>query len=211
MHVILLGPQGAGKGTQAKMLSKAFALAHICTGDLFREHISKQTAFGKKAKQFIDAGKLVPDSLTITMIKERFAKPDCKKGFILDGFPRTLAQAEALDEVVDITHIIEIKIGDALAIKRLTSRRQCKVCGKIYGIDIPEKVKGKCDNDNSPLYQRDDDKEGAIKKRLHLYHEETEPLLEYYKPRNITFSVDGSLPVEKTFQALKKILEETSL
>ena len=141
------------------------------------------------------------------MVKERLEDKDCQQGFLLDGVPRTLPQAEMLDEIVEITHVIEIKINDDLAVKRLSARRQCKQCGRIYGLDLPEKKKGVCDDDNALLYQRDDDKPEAIKKRLELYHDETEPLLEYYRPRNIVFQVDGSLPAEKTFAQLKKIID----
>ncbi|MBS3127785.1 adenylate kinase [Candidatus Woesearchaeota archaeon] len=206
-NILLIGPQGAGKGTQAKLLAKQYHIPHISTGDLFREHIKRQTVLGLQAKTLIDKGKLVPDRITMEMVKERLEDKDCQQGFLLDGVPRTLPQAEMLDEIVEITHVIEIKINDDLAVKRLSARRQCKQCGRIYGLDLPEKKKGVCDDDNALLYQRDDDKPEAIKKRLELYHDETEPLLEYYRPRNIVFQVDGSLPAEKTFAQLKKIID----
>jgi len=206
-NIVLIGPQGAGKGTQAKLLAKEYNLPHISTGDLFRDNIKNQTHLGIQAKALIDQGSLIPDTIVMDMIQDRLDQPDCAGGFILDGVPRTLPQAEMLDQLVEITHVFEIKIDDKLSLKRLSARRQCKQCGKIYGLDVPEKVKGKCDDDKASLYQRDDDKPEAIKKRLALYHDATEPLMEYYRPRHIVFEVDGSLPVEQGFEQIKKVFD----
>lgn len=205
-NIILIGPQGAGKGTQAKRMVKEYAIPHISTGDLFRENIKNKTELGLKAKAIIDAGNLVPDELTVDMLKQRLEQDDCKKGFILDGFPRTLPQAQVLDEFCEITHVIEMKLDDEIAIQRVSSRKQCKTCGKIYGLHVHEKEEGKCDECHTALYQRDDDKEEAIKKRLELYRDETEPLVEYYRPRNIVHVIDGSLSVEDEFAEIKKVL-----
>ena len=201
MNIILLGAQGSGKGTQAQLLKEKYGLMHISTGDLLREAAAKDA----KIAQQLATGKLFSDEQMIGLIKERITD----KGVIFDGFPRTLPQAEALDEVAQIDLVIEIKIPDEESVKRLSSRRQCKNCRSIFGAENPPKVLGKCDKCKGDLYQRDDDKPEAIKKRLAQYHDETEPLLEYYKPRKIVHKVDGTKKIDDVFKDLCKIIDQT--
>lgn len=197
MKLVMIGPQGSGKGTQAKLLKKKLNIPHISTGDMFRENIEKKTELGMKAKAIIDAGKLVPDEITTAMIKERLERDDCKKGFILDGYPRNLSQAGALDTFADIDFVLEIHVDDELSVKRLSMRRQCSKCGAIYGITIPPKEEGRCDKCGGELYQRDDDRPETIKKRLEVYHRETEPILDFYKEKAKVLKIDGSKPVQE--------------
>ena len=205
-NIILFGPQGSGKGTQANLLAWEFSIPHISTGDILREAILNGTELGIKAKSIIDAGELVPDHIVNGIIKERLQDKDCNNGFILDGYPRNIEQAKTLDEFSEINFVIELNIPDNLSVKRIVHRRQCRKCGFIYGLDFPPKREGVCDKCGGKLYQRNDDKEEAIKERLKIYHEETEPILEYYKPKNIVYHIDGSLKVEKIKQKLINIL-----
>jgi adenylate kinase len=211
MNIIILGAQGSGKGTQAKFLSEKYGLPHISTGDIFREAAEKKIELGLKAKSHWEKGSLVPDEITIGIVKERLSRPDCGQGFVLDGFPRTLAQAEGLDEFAQVDAVIELKISDDDAVKRLSGRRQCRKCSAVYGPENPSKKAGKCGNCGGELYQRDDDKPDVIKKRLGIYHEETEPLLEYYKPRKIVYAVDASKSIKEVFASVCKIIEEAVL
>ncbi|MBW2983852.1 adenylate kinase [Candidatus Woesearchaeota archaeon] len=202
--IIFLGPQGAGKGTIASIIKEKHKLAHISTGDIFREAINNKTELGLKAKEYIDKGNLVPDDVVIGMVKERISKPDCANGFILDGFPRTIPQAEALDKELEIDSVIVLNVPKELTLRRLSGRRQCRKCNTVYNI-YPEcnpnpKVPGKCDKCGGELYQRDDDKEEAIKERLKEYHEKTEPIIEYYGDKVKT--IDAA-------QELNKIAEDT--
>jgi len=205
--MIFMGPQGAGKGTQAKIIKGKYNIPHISTGDILRANIQNETELGKKAKELLDKGELVPDDMVNEMIKDRLMQDDCAEGFILDGYPRTLGQAKALDNFTSINFVIELHIDDELSVKRLSARRQCKKCGAIYGIDVPPKTDGVCDNDGDALYQRDDDKEEAIRNRLADYHEKTKPLLDYYKPRNIVHEVDGAKPLPQITEDIYKILD----
>lgn len=197
-NIILIGPQGAGKGTQAKTLKAKLGIPHISTGDLFRETVTSGGELGLKAKAIMDAGELLPDELTKAMVKERLSRSDCENGFLLDGYPRTLAQAEFLSSIVDINYVIELRIDDELSVRRLTARRQCRECGTIYGLTIPSKEKNICDNDDSELYQRSDDSEEAIRNRLLIYHTETEPLLDFYADIARTFDSSGPLSPLRT-------------
>lgn len=208
MNIILLGGPGSGKGTQAKMMIEEYKIPQISAGDILRENVKQETKLGKKAKEFIDQGDLVPDELVINMINKRLEKEDCKNGFILDGFPRTINQAEALNKIQKIDKVIELKVSDDVIVKRLSSRRQCKKCGAIYGIDVPPKKKGVCDKCGGELYQREDDKEEAIRNRLKVYHDQTKPLADYYKEKGILIEIDGELPIEKIFEDIKKALSQ---
>ena len=201
-NIILLGPPGAGKGTIAKVLIEKLGIPQISTGDIFRENIKNETELGKKVKEFLDSGKLVPDSLTVEIIKERLTRDDCKEGFMLDGYPRTIPQADALKENNDeIHHVIEFKVDDALIVRRITNRRMCKTCGKIYNmITMPPKEEGKCDC-GGELYQRDDDKEEVVKQRLETYYSQTEPLIKYYEKDGLLREVDATKTPEEIVEA----------
>src|SRR5512139_97041 len=198
MRIVLLGAPGAGKGTQAKKLVEKFPIPHISTGDLLRAAVAAGTALGKEAKSFMDRGELVPDSVVLGMVEERLKQDDCKKGYILDGFPRNTAQAEALDKMLAALNmsltgalIVDVPFEDLM--KRLTGRRTCKACGQMYNIySSPPKKEGVCDKCGGELFQRDDDKEATIKKRLDVYSAQTAPLFDYYSKKGILKSVDGT-------------------
>lgn len=204
MQMILLGPPGTGKGTQAALLKKHYGIPHISTGDIFRENIKGGTSLGQEAKRYIDNGLLVPDKVTIGMVTERLAKGDCKKGYILDGFPRTIPQADALDEFSTIDVVVEIKSSDDVIVRRLTSRRMCKVCGRIYGVDMPPKENNRCDDDGAELFLRDDDKEDVVRSRLATYRKETAPLAAHYRKKGKLVTIDGEQPVDVIFKEIVK-------
>ncbi|MBU1131113.1 adenylate kinase [Patescibacteria group bacterium] len=206
MNIIIFGPQGSGKGTQAEVLAKKFNIPHISTGDIFRDNIKNQTELGNKAKEYIDKGQLVPDDLTIKLIKDRLSQPDSKSGFILDGYPRTIPQAEALDRVVDIDKVLEVWISDEESITRLAGRRSCPQCGAVYHLKFnPPRQDEKCDKCNKTLIIREDDTEEVIKKRLEQYHRQTEPLIEYYQNQDKHLKIDGMPPIP---EVTKQINEE---
>uniref|UniRef100_A0A7C4WJY4 Adenylate kinase n=1 Tax=Geoglobus ahangari TaxID=113653 RepID=A0A7C4WJY4_9EURY len=213
MNLILLGPPGGGKGTQAKRIVEKYGVPQISTGDMFREAVAKGTELGKKAKEYMDRGELVPDEIVIGIVKERLAQPDCEKGFILDGFPRTLKQAEALDEILEemnkkIDAVINIIVPDEEIIKRIVYRRTCKNCGAVYNlIYSPPKEDNKCDKCGGELYQRDDDKEETVRERLRVYKEQTEPLIDYYKKKGTLYEVDGTKPIDEVWKQIESILE----
>lgn len=193
MKIVLFGPPGIGKGTYASQLKDIYGLAHISTGDLFRENINKETALGKKAKEYIDAGKLVPDEITINMLKARISKDDAAKGFMLDGFPRTIPQAEALDELIQLDGVLSFEADIQIILKRVSGRRICRECGAIYHIDnLPSKVEGVCDVCGGEVYQRSDEKPEIFNKRLLAYDEKTSPLKGYYKKKGIIHTIDAS-------------------
>ncbi|NLO92721.1 MAG: adenylate kinase [Clostridiaceae bacterium] len=212
MRIVLLGPPGAGKGTQAKILSKDFNIPHISTGDIFRTNIKMQTPLGELAKRYIDAGKLVPDNVTLDIVHDRLRQEDCAVGFIMDGFPRTIIQAKMFDEMlkelnakVDI--VINITASDNLLVKRLSGRRMCQ-CGKTYHlINNPPKREGICDVCNSPLYIRDDDKEETVKERLVTYHKQTCPLIDYYTEGKLIQNFDGEKTIEETTREILDVLK----
>lgn len=206
-NIILLGPQGAGKGTVAKNLAFRFDIAHISTGDLFRDHIKQKTSLGSLAESYISKGHLVPDSVTGDMVKERLAQKDCRKGYILDGFPRNLAQAKLLETFTVPTHVLLLSVGDAVSLQRLGGRRICSNCGAIYHVtNMPPQKSGVCDKCGGKLIQRDDDREEAIKKRLSIYHSETAPLADFYK--KILHAINGekeaSVVIEQATLAVSK-------
>jgi len=204
MNIILLGAQGSGKGTQAQLLKEKFNLKHISTGDLVRKGIAENDSDALKLKEYQQKGELIPDALIAKIVEKNLGD-----GNIFDGFPRTLAQAELLDDFVQIDAVIELKIPDEVSIKRLSARKQCKKCGFVYGAKNPSKS-DKCDKCSGEIYQRDDDKPETIKKRLVLYHDETEPLIEYYKPRKIVHLVDGTKSIKEIFKDVCKIIESVA-
>jgi adenylate kinase len=204
--MIILGPQGSGKGTQAKILCEHYKLPHISTGDMLREAIAEGTELGKKAQSIMNEGGLVPDEVVVGIVKERLEKPDCAEGYILDGYPRNLEQAQALDEFAEILYVIVLTIPDEVSVQRIVKRKQCKRCGTIYGLDFPSKYPDVCDKCGGELYHREDDTGEAVKKRLHIYHEETEPIVEYYKPRGIVHKVDGTKTVNDVQKEMQNIL-----
>lgn len=192
MRIMLLGAPGAGKGTIADMISARYKLPHISTGDLLREAIKQETELGKRAKAFMDRGGLVPDEIVLELLKKRISKPDAKKGFILDGFPRTIKQAEALEQITKIDLIFNMVVSDATVLQRLGGRWTCRKCSAIYHeTNIPPKVKGICDKCGGELYQREDQKPATIKERLRVYEKETAPLLDFYEDKLININVEG--------------------
>ncbi len=211
MKMIMLGAPGAGKGTQAVNLSKELHIPHISTGDIFRANIREGTELGLKAKSFIDSGKLVPDDLTVSIVKSRLQEADCKNGFLLDGFPRTIPQAESLDEALEsmgtkLDAVINLDVPDAVIIQRMAGRRVCKNCSKPYHtITIKPKVDGICDVCGGTLITRDDDKEETVRERLKTYYEKTEPLIGFYKAKGILLHFDGTKEIMET---TKEIIEE---
>ena len=213
MDIILLGPPGSGKGTQAKMIAEKYKVKHISTGDILRENVRNGTPLGVEAKKFMDSGKLVPDSLLIDIIKDRLAKPDVKAGWMLDGYPRTIPQAEALDKILPalgqkIDVVLNVDVPDAELIKRVTGRRMCK-CGTTYHVQFnPPKVAGKCDACGADLYQRQDDTEATVKERLQAYHTQTQPLIEYYTKRGIVATVLGLGDIKAIFGNIAKVLDK---
>ncbi|MBU4564371.1 MAG: adenylate kinase [Desulfarculus sp.] len=212
MNLILLGPPGAGKGTQAKMLIDAYGIPQISTGDMLREAVKNQTALGMEAKKYMDSGQLVPDEVVIGLAKDRLAKPDCEKGFMLDGFPRTVPQAEALDKVLagmgkKIDHVISIEVPNSELMGRLTGRRTCKACGQGFHVMFdPPKVEGVCDKCGGELYQRDDDNEETVGNRLKVYGSQTEPLIDYYKAKGLLRPIDGVGGMGEILDRIKAVL-----
>lgn len=201
--IVLFGPQGSGKGTQGEKLADFLKIPLIVTGNIFRDNIRKQTELGKLAQQYINKGELVPNEVTIKMITTRLQNADCQNGYILDGFPRTLAQAKAID---DITHVLLIDISDNEAIKRIANRRQCAECGSTYHLIYkPSKRDSICDKCQGKLVQRDDDTEEALAKRLEIYHQESEPLLKKYQEQNILYKINGEKPIPEVWAEVKKI------
>jgi len=208
MNLVFLGPPGAGKGTIATRAKEFYGISHISTGDLFRNAIKNETELGKKVKAILASGDLVPDSVTVAMVEERLKEEDCKKGFILDGFPRTVVQADSLKKMVNLDAVINFELDNETVIKRLSGRRMCKSTGKIYHLIYnPPKKDGIDDETGEPLYQRPDDKEDAIKNRLSVYKESTEPLIEYYRNENLIVDIDASGSPEEVFSILKNKLK----
>ena len=213
-YIVLLGPPGVGKGTQAKILSERSGLVHISSGDIFRENLKNETELGKLAQTYMSKGELVPDDVTIAMIKERLSRPDCKNGAILDGFPRTPAQAEALENMLHefnghVDMVPFIAADEDTLVERLSARWTCRAGGHIFNEKFnPEKERGKCDFDGSELYQRDDDQADTVKRRIDVYLEQTSPLISYYRDHGKLVEIDGMQPIEQVtedlLQALKK-------
>jgi adenylate kinase len=214
MLVVIMGPPGAGKGTQAEKLAKEFALPHISTGEIFRGAVKEGTEMGKKAKEYMDKGMLVPDEIVIGIVKERLAKPDCNEGVLLDGFPRTVEQAEALDEVLDelqikISAVVNVDVHEEELISRLTGRRVCRNCGATYHLKFnPPKVRNICDHCSGELYQRSDDTIDTVKERLVIYQKQTFPIIEYYEHQDLFKSVDGARGIDEVFDDLADHLKK---
>ena len=212
MKIIMLGAPGAGKGTQAKMIADKYGVPHISTGDIFRANIKNGTELGMEAKKYMDQGLLVPDELTVRILLDRVAQDDCKNGYVLDGFPRTIPQAEVLDSELTklgdhIDYAINVDVPDENIVKRMSGRRACLTCGATYHIEhVPPKKEGICDVCGSELVLRDDDKPETVKNRLNVYHEQTQPLIDFYTEKGVLKTVDGTGPMEEVFAAITAIL-----
>ncbi|MBQ1896585.1 MAG: adenylate kinase [Lachnospiraceae bacterium] len=212
MKIIMLGAPGAGKGTQAKMIAEKYSIPHVSTGDIFRANIKNGTELGKQAKEYMDAGKLVPDELTVKILLDRVAQDDCKDGYVLDGFPRTIPQAEVLEDALNklgdkIDYAINVDVPDENIVRRMSGRRACLKCGATYHIEhIPPKQEGICDTCGSELVLRDDDKPETVLNRLKVYHDQTQPLIDFYTERNVLKSVDGTRDMKEVFDAIIAIL-----
>lgn len=214
MKIIMLGAPGAGKGTQAKMIAEKYGIPHVSTGDIFRANIKNGTELGMEAKKYMDKGLLVPDELTVKILLDRVAKDDCAKGYVLDGFPRTIHQADVLEEALNkigdkIDFAIDVDVPDENIIRRMSGRRACLSCGATYHIEhVPPKAEGICDKCGQELVLRDDDKAETVKNRLNVYHEQTQPLIEFYEKKGVLKSVDGTVDMKDVFAAIVGILGE---
>lgn len=212
MKIIMLGAPGAGKGTQAKQIASKYSIPHISTGDIFRANIKNGTELGKKAKEYMDQGALVPDELTCDLVMDRIQEDDCKNGFVLDGFPRTIPQAEALTNALakigeKMEYAIDVDVPDENIVNRMGGRRACVNCGATYHlVSIPPKKEGICDTCGSELILRDDDKPETVQKRLTVYHDQTQPLIDYYKGQGILHTVDGTVPMDEVFANIVALL-----
>lgn len=216
LRLVLLGPPGAGKGTQASAIISKYSIPHISTGDIFRANIKNGTKLGKQVEAYMNKGLLVPDELVVSIVKDRLTEEDCKDGFLLDGFPRTVNQAEALDEELKkmnlkLDKVVNIQVGKEILIERAIGRRICKNCGATYHIKFnPPKEENICDKCGGKLHQRDDDKVETVEKRIEVYHEQTKPLIEYYDKKGLLLNVDGTKPVEEVFNEIIASLEGDS-
>jgi len=212
MKIIMLGAPGAGKGTQAQLIADKYGIPHVSTGDIFRANIKNGTELGMEAKKYMDQGLLVPDELTVRILLDRVAKEDCKDGYVLDGFPRTIPQAEVLDQVLTergdrIDFAIDVDAPDENIVKRMSGRRACLACGATFHVEhIPPKQEGICDRCGQELVLRDDDKEETVQKRLDVYHEQTQPLLAYYEKKGVLRTVDGTKTMHEVFAAVTALL-----
>ena len=212
MKIIMLGAPGAGKGTQAKKIAEKYSIPHISTGDIFRANIKNGTELGKKAKTYMDQGLLVPDELTCDLVVDRIQQPDAANGYVLDGFPRTIPQAEALDKALAamgeaMDYAINVEVPDENIVRRMSGRRACVDCGATYHIVYaPTKEENICDNCHGELILREDDKPETVQKRLNVYHEQTQPLIDYYTEKNILVEVDGTVDIDEVFAAIVNVL-----
>ncbi|MBD5487775.1 MAG: adenylate kinase [Lachnospiraceae bacterium] len=212
MKIIMLGAPGAGKGTQAKMIAEKYEIPHVSTGDIFRANIKNGTQLGMEAKQYMDQGLLVPDDLTVKILLDRVAKEDCKNGYVLDGFPRTIPQAEVLDKALSelgdkIDYAINVDVPDENIVRRMGGRRACLSCGATYHIEhVPPKTEGICDSCGQELVLRDDDRPETVQNRLNVYHEQTQPLIEFYSKKGVLQTVDGTMDMNDVFEAIVTVL-----
>ena len=213
-NIILMGPPGAGKGTNAKRISSFYKIPHISTGDMFREAIKNGTSLGKLANEYISKGLLVPDDVTIGLVKERLSNPDCANGYLLDGFPRTLEQARALEEIGKeinrpVNHVLNIVVPESILVERISGRRVCKKCGAPFHIKtLQPKVEGVCDLCGGELYQRKDDNEETLKERLNEYHKSTEPLIKFYRDLDLLNDLDGDKPLDEILNKVNDVLKD---
>ncbi|NLN15378.1 MAG: adenylate kinase [Tissierellia bacterium] len=213
MRIILLGPPGVGKGTQAANIVERYGIPHISTGDILRANIKEGTELGKTAKEYMDKGLLVPDEIVVSIVQDRLTKDDCKEGFLLDGFPRTVEQAEALDKALDemgikLDKVVNIQADKEVLIERIVGRRICRSCGATYHIkNNPPKVEGICDKCGGELYQREDDTVETVATRIQVYLEQTQPLIDFYRQKGLILDVDGTQPIEEVFNTIVKAIE----
>ncbi|MCC6065034.1 MAG: adenylate kinase [Thermofilum sp.] len=208
MRLVFIGPPGVGKGTYAAAVSQRFGIPHISTGDMIREEIKRGSELGRKLKEYVERGLLVPDEIVTEMVRERLSREDCKRGFILDGYPRTLKQAEELDGITAIDLVLNFVAPDEVIIDRISGRRICRVCGAIYHVKyMPPKVPGVCDRCGGPLYQREDDKPEVVARRLEVYRQQFAPIIEYYRRKGVLVDVDASEQAEVVVPRVLKLLE----
>lgn len=212
MKIIMLGAPGAGKGTQAKMIAEKYGIPHVSTGDIFRANIKNGTELGMEAKKYMDQGLLVPDELTVKILLDRVAQPDCEKGYVLDGFPRNIPQANVLDKALtelgdSIDYAVNVDVPDENIVKRMSGRRACLSCGATYHIvNVPPKAEGICDACGKELVLRDDDKPETVQNRLKVYHDQTQPLIDFYTEKGVLKTVDGTMDMKDVFEAITAIL-----
>ncbi len=213
MRLVFIGAPGAGKGTYAQYLREKYCIPHISTGDIFREEIARETELGKKVKEYVDRGELVPDDIVIEIIKKRLSQPDTRNGFILDGFPRTLEQARALDKIVVIDAVIYLNVSEEVAVKRLSGRRICPVCGRVYNIYYEPKPKNDevCDYDGAKLIRRKDDDPEIVRNRYKVFHKTFEPIIKYYRDKGLLIEVDSNRSIKEVMPELEEVLKKKGI
>jgi len=213
LRLVIMGPPGAGKGTQSALISSKYGIPHVSTGDMFREILKRSDDLANRIRKYVESGELVPDELVVEMVRDRICRPDCERGFILDGFPRTVAQAEALDRMLEsagkeLNAVLYLRVSEEAVVRRLSRRRVCESCGAIYHLDYnPPKRPGVCDRCGGRLIQRDDDQEEVIRERLRVYHEQTEPLINYYGERGLLVEIDGCKEIHEVWEDVQKVLD----